>query len=140
MEIHVLEEVQFGRDLGTTDDRGKGTGRGLEGLFECLQFRLHAAPRAGRQQRRQCRYRGVGAMGAGKGVVDIDVTKGSEIRRKLQIVLFFLCVEAEILEQQNFPILKPVRHFRRQRAVTFLCKLHRQSVEGARQGLGNGAK
>ena len=58
-------------------------------------------------------------MRRAEGVVDVDVAQRGELLRELGIVLLFLGVEAQILEQQHFAGLRaawPPLRGRRNRA------------------------
>ena len=49
--------------------------------------------------------RGVGAVGGGKGVVDIDVAELGELRDMGRIVLLLALVEAGVLQEQHVAVL-----------------------------------
>ena len=65
-----------------------------------------ARPAIGRQLVGEALGGGVGAVGGGEGVVDIDVAELRQLRDMGRIVLFLALVEAGVLEQQNLAVLQ----------------------------------
>ncbi len=45
-------------------------------------------------------------MGRAKGIVDVHVAQGSELRSKLIIIFFFTRMETKIFEEKNVPRLQ----------------------------------
>ncbi len=103
----IAEQLELGRDLGAADHRRQRAGRIFQGLGQGFQFRLHGAAAKSRHFMRQAFGRGMGAMGGGKGVVDIDVAEFGHLCDQRRIVLFLALVEAGVFQQQQIA----VRHF-----------------------------
>ena len=76
-----------------------------ERLRQRLQLRLHRAAGVGRQLVGEALGRGVGAVGGGEGVVDVDVAELGELVDEGRVVLFLRLVEAGVLEQQDVAVL-----------------------------------
>ena len=64
-----------------------------------------ARPAVGRQLVGEAFGRGVGAVGGGEGVVDVDVAELGELGDELRLVLLFRLVEAGVLEAEHVAVL-----------------------------------
>ena len=108
----IAEQLDLGRDLGPTDDRGQGPRRVIERTAEALELRLHQAPRRGGQEPGQRLGRGMGAVGGGEGVVDIGVAERGEGLGEIGIVGFLAGMEAEVFQERYLSIAETGHHRR----------------------------
>src|ERR1700722_11079970 len=90
----IAEEVELAGDFGAADDGDQRTLGRLQRLAERFEFCLHRAASEGGQLMRDALGRGMGAMGGGKGVVDIEIAEFGEFVDEGRIVLFLAFVEA----------------------------------------------
>ena len=70
-----------------------------------VELLLHRPAGVGRHVVGEALGRGVGAVGGGEGVVDVDVAQLGELGDELRLVLFFRLVEAGVLEAENVAVL-----------------------------------
>ncbi len=101
----VAEQLELGGDLRAADDGRDRTLRIAERDRERLELRLHGAAGKGRQLVGDALGRGVGAVGGGEGVVDVEVAELGEAFDDRRVVLFLALVEAGVLEQQDVAVL-----------------------------------
>ena len=66
-----------------------------------FELGLHGAAGGGGQQPRDAFGRGMGAMGGGEGVVDVDVAKARHALGELLVVLLLARMEAGVLEHDD---------------------------------------
>ena len=121
----VAEELELGRDFGAADDR-----RDAAAPDRRARATAPRAPSASRVRHRpaacaQAFGRGMGAVGGGEGVVDIDVAELGELGDKSRVVLLLALVEAGVFEQQDVAVLhcrrsrpRPSRRCSRRRSST----------------------
>ncbi len=76
------QHVELGRHLGPADDRRHRMLGIAERLFERLQLGLHRPAGEGRQHVRQPLGRGMGAVGGGEGVVDVEIADCRQVARR----------------------------------------------------------
>ena len=83
------------------------TGRvgGVQRLGQRLELGLHGAAGIGRQLVAEALGRGMGAVRGREGVVDPDVAELGQFGDEGGIVLFFLLVEAGVLEAEDVAVL-----------------------------------
>ena len=101
----VFQKVDLGGDLGAADDRDHRLGRRFQRLAERVEFGLHGAAGIGRQLVAEALGRGMGAVRRRKRVVDPDIAELCQLGDEGRIVLFFLFVEAGILQAKDVAIL-----------------------------------
>ena len=83
--------------------------------------------------------RGVGAVGGAEGVVDVDVGVAGQRLGELRIVLLFLGVEAQVLQEDAFARLEALdRVFRA--GAEGVARDGNRHLEQLRQALGDGAQ
>ena len=100
-----VEHVQFGRDLGATNDGNHRFGRVVQGFAQ--GFKLGRQQRAGAGLWGESRHAvggGLGAVRRAEGVHDVDIAQGRVLLREVFVVFLFALVEANVLEQDNFAI------------------------------------
>ena len=100
----IAEQLQLGRHLGAADHRRDRAGGLFKRVGQGLDLGLHGAAGIGRQLAREAFGRGVGAMGGGEGVVDIDVAERGHRSDERRVVLFLALVEAGVFQQQHVAV------------------------------------
>jgi len=84
----------------------------LQDAAQILQLLFHEQPGSGFLHELSDANRGsVGTMGGAEGIVDIEIGELGELPGKILVVLFFLGVKTEVLEQQRLAFLEFERHF-----------------------------
>ncbi len=97
----MAQQIELGRDLGAADDAHHRPLGMAERLVERLQLGAHRLARVGRQQPRHALGRGVGPVGGGEGVVDVDVAELGQLLGEGRVVLLLALVVAQVLQQQH---------------------------------------
>ena len=111
----VLEGVDLALDLRPAEDRRERPRRFAEELRQRLDLAHHqAAGGLARQVRQHAGDRGVRAMGAAEGVVDVGGGGGGKRPGELRIVLLLAAMEAQVLEQRDVAVAE-LRGDRRRR-------------------------
>ena len=99
---HALDHLDLVGDLGAADDRDERTFGIAERHAEIAQLFLHQQTGArGLDVRHHARDRCVSAMRRAKRIVNVDVGELGKRLRKRRIVLFFLSVKAQVLEERR---------------------------------------
>ena len=101
---HVLDDLDLVRHLGAAEDGDERSLRRFEDVAEILQLLLHQ--QAGRRAPDVVRDpfdRRVRAMRGAEGVVDVLVGERRERLGERRIVLLFLRMEPQVLEQYDAP-------------------------------------
>ena len=98
----VLDDLELVRHLRAAEDRDERPVGMLEHAAEVLDFRRHQQP-GGRllDVMDDALGRRVRAMRRAEGVVDVDVGERRELARERRVVLLFLGVEPQVLEQDD---------------------------------------
>ena len=65
----------------------------------------------------------MGAVGNGKGVVDVDFSETGQALGKIRVILFLLLMEAQILQEEDVPRLHGRGHLFDLGADTIGCQL-----------------
>jgi hypothetical protein len=113
---------------------------GLLSASPVVQLLLHQ--KAGRRLRHEARdplRRGVRAVGAAEGVVDVEIGQRRQLLGEARIVLFFFGVEAQVLQQQHAARRQRRHRLLRRRAHAVLGEGHRRAQQ-RRQRIGHRAQ
>ena len=98
----VLNHFQLVRHLGAAEDRDERTVRPLEYLPEILDFRGHEQPRGRLFDLVHDPFgRGMRAVRRSKGVVHVHIGEIGQLPGEAGIVLLFLRVEPEVLQEDD---------------------------------------
>ena len=104
----MVDHLDLVRDLGATEDgRERALGR-LEQLGQHLDLAFHEQARVGRQELGDPDRRGMRPMGRAECVVDVDIGVGSQRGGEPRIVLLFLRVEAQVLQEEHLAGTQPL--------------------------------
>ena len=103
----IFQNLQLGRHLGTTDNRGHRTGGIGKRVMERRQFLAkRTTGRGDLHQAWQRLDRGMRPMGTGKGVADINLAKSGQRCREIRIVGLLAGMEPQILHHQHIAVGK----------------------------------
>ena len=103
----IAEHFELGRNLGAADHRRKRLFRDFRTCSSACDFLGHRAAGGRRQEIGDALGRGVGAVGAGKGVVDIDVAEAGKGLGEVVVVGFLARMEPHVLQQQHVAVVEP---------------------------------
>src|SRR5712664_2687747 len=102
----VFDDFVFVADFGTAENRDEGTRRIGHGFAEVGQLSFHEQPR--RCLRDEARYADNGSMRAVSGAEGVAnenaVTERGELLRKGFVVFFFVGMEADVFQNEHFPV------------------------------------
>ena len=102
----VPEDVELRRDLGAAHNRRHRPFGVAERLFQRFELGLHRPAGERRETMRDSLGGGMGAMGGGESVVDIEVAEAGEALDDRRIVLLLAAEEAGIFENGDIARLK----------------------------------
>ena len=98
----VLNHVELVRHLRAPENRHERAVGRREHAAQVFELLFHQEPGGGfRHEMRDALDRRVGAMGRAERVVDVQLGQGGQLLRELRVVLFFLRMKPEILEQHH---------------------------------------
>ena len=133
----VLDHLELVGYLGPAEDRDEGAIRMLEHAPEVLDFLAHQQAGRGLLHVMDDAFgRGVGTVSRSERVVHVNIRKRGELLRKARVVLFFLGVEPEVLEEDDPAFAGGLDRRPRRLADTVLCELHLPPTEQLRQPFG----
>ena len=102
-----VDDADLVGDLRAAEDGDERADRILEGLAHDGDFFLdEVAADSGLQVVGDARGGSVSSVSGSERVVDVHIREGSELLREFGIVLFFGCVEADVLEEEDFAVLE----------------------------------
>ena len=104
----VFDDADLVGNLRTAEDGDERTFRIFQSLTHDVKFLTDQEARHGRNVCCDTSSGGVRAVYGSECVGDIDIRKRSELLGKRGVVLFFFGIEAYILQQNDFPVLKRV--------------------------------
>ena len=100
----VVDDFDFVGDFGSAENRDEGPLGRFEGLAHVVQFFFHQQAGGGLLHEVSDAFgRGVGAMGAAEGVVDVNLAEAGQLFCEVGIVGLFFGVEAQVFEEQHLP-------------------------------------
>ena len=120
----AAQDADLGGHLGAADDRDEGAPRVVERAVQRRELRLHELSRVGGKVGGDADDRGMGAVGGGERVVDVEVAQARQPASKPGVVGLVLFVIAHVLEQQDLPRLQASCGRRRLVADAILRELH----------------
>jgi hypothetical protein len=133
----VLQQVDLGRDLGAADDTHHRPRRVAQRPVQVLQLRLHGQAGIGGQAPRHALGGGVGPVGGGEGVVDIEVAEARQPPHERRVVRLFARVVAQVL-QQNHPAVGQGGHVGLGLGADAVSGEGHRHLQQLRQGLDDG--
>ncbi len=100
---HVVDHVDFVRDLGSAQDGHEGALGGLESIADEFDFLFNEVTGYRGQEFGDPFVGGMTPVGAAEGVVYGKVRQLCQLLGEDGVVFLFLGVEAEIFQQEDFP-------------------------------------